>query len=373
MVSQDGGVPFLSKAWDGNKADTEIFKTRTKDLIEQFETSEAPRYLVADCKLYTEANAQNLAKHRFITRIPGALKAESQVIVQSWRFNHWKPLADGYRYQSISLCHYGVEQRWLIIFSQAAWDRAQATLEKACKKEKQKLGKQLFHLQAQRFVSVEEARHSLDKITKKMKYHTLDHHRLIEHLQYARKGRPTADTPIKAVCWQIEADIVADPQKVTQAQEKKACFVLATNEMDQKQLSDEQILSGYKSQSSVERGFRFLKDPLFFTSSFFVKKPSRLQALLMVMTLALLIYSVTQRRLRTQLEQQKETLPDQLGKPTATPSLRWIFQLLDGIHHVTCRIQGQIHILIEGLTELKRKILCFFGETVCQLYRISCS
>jgi transposase len=373
MVSQDGGVPFLSKVWDGNETDTEIFKTRTKDLIEQFETSEAPRYLVADCKLYTEANAQNLAKHRFITRIPGALKAERQVIEQSWRFNQWKPLVGGYRYQSIRLCHYGVEQRWLIIFSQAAWDRAQATLEKACKKEKQKIGKQLFHLQAQRFESVPEAHSSLDKITEKMKYHTLDHHRLIEHLQYARKGRPTVDTPVKAVYWQIEAGIAVDPQKITQEQKKKACFVLSTNEMNEKQLSDEQILSGYKGQSSVEGGFRFLKDPLFFTSSFFVKKPSRLQALLMVMTLALLVYSVAQRRLRKQLEREKETLPDQLGKPTATPSLRWIFQLLDGIHQVTFRMQDQMHILIEGLTELKRKILRFFGKNVCQLYRISCS
>jgi hypothetical protein len=39
-----------------------------------------------------------------------------------------------------------------------------------------------------------------------------------------------------------------------------------------------------------------LKDPLLFVSSLFVKKPSRIEGLLMVMTLALLVYSVTQRR-----------------------------------------------------------------------------
>ena len=64
------------------------------------------------------------------------------------------------------------------------------------------------------------------------------------------------------------------------------------------QLSDVEVITAYKAQAQAEGGFRFLKDPLFFVSSLFVKKPSRIQGLLMVMTLALLVYSVTQRRLR---------------------------------------------------------------------------
>jgi transposase len=64
------------------------------------------------------------------------------------------------------------------------------------------------------------------------------------------------------------------------------------------QLSDGEVITGSKAQAQAEGGFRFLKDPLFFVSSLFVKKPSRIQGLLMVMTLALLVYSVTQRRLR---------------------------------------------------------------------------
>ena len=41
-------------------------------------------------------------------------------------------------------------------------------------------------------------------------------------------------------------------------------FILATNVLESKILTDEQILSEYKAQQSTERGFRFLKDPLFF-------------------------------------------------------------------------------------------------------------
>jgi len=58
------------------------------------------------------------------------------------------------------------------------------------------------------------------------------------------------------------------------------------------------VLKTYKSQQSVERGFRFLKSPDFLVSSFFLKKPERIEALLMVMTLCLLIYSALELTLR---------------------------------------------------------------------------
>jgi transposase len=52
IVSQDGGVPLACKAWDGNASDNKIFKERTKALINSFKSSEMPKYLVADSKLY---------------------------------------------------------------------------------------------------------------------------------------------------------------------------------------------------------------------------------------------------------------------------------------------------------------------------------
>jgi transposase len=76
---------------------------------------------------------------------------------------------------------------------------------------------------------------------------------------------------------------------------QSACFVIGTN-MQACQVSDAEVIRAYKAQSGVEGGFRFLTDPVFFVSSLFVKKPSRIQALLMVMTLAVLVYSLTQRR-----------------------------------------------------------------------------
>jgi transposase len=64
------------------------------------------------------------------------------------------------------------------------------------------------------------------------------------------------------------------------------------------------------------QGFRFLKDPLFFVSSLFVKKPCRIQGLSMVMTLALRVYAVAQRRLRQPLAHHQETVPNQIHIPS---------------------------------------------------------
>jgi hypothetical protein len=51
--------------------------------------------------------------------------------------------------------------------------------------------------------------------------------------------------------------------------------------------------------------------------------------------------------------------------------LRWVFQLLEGIHRVRVIVQAQVHTLIEGLNEVRIKILRLFGEKVCQVYHIA--
>jgi transposase len=132
-----------------------------------------------------------------------------------------------------------------------------------------------------------------------------------------------------------------------------------------------EVRAADKGQSRVEGGFRLRKAPLLFVSSLVVKKPSRIAGLWMVMTLALLVYSVAQRRLRQPCAQHHETVPNQINQPTPSPTLRWGFQLLEGIHHVRVTGQGQRHDLIEGLNDVQIKSLRLFGKQVCGLYQIS--
>ena len=370
IVSQDGGVPLMCKSWDGNASDNKVFQARAAQLIQQFQAADEPRYLVADSKLYSEENASNLSRLTFITRIPETLNTVKEVIEQAWDFAAWDWLNPSLAYQRLDLSHYGITQRWLIIYSKEAEQRAQKSLDKAVAREYEQTQKLLFHLQAQRFGTKQDAQKALSSITKKLKYHRIEKVDVDQHIRYAQKGRPGPQTPIKEMLWQIRASIQPDAEKVDAARKRKATFIVGSNIPDT-DLSDQEVIQAYKGQSAVETGFRFLKDPLFFTSSLFVKKPSRMQALLTVMTLALLVYSIAQRRMRANLEAQKETLPDQIGRPTERPTLRWVFQILEGIHRVTLSVEGKIHTIIEGLTDLRKKILQLFGQTVCHIYQFS--
>ena len=100
-------------------------------------------------------------------------------------------------------------------------------------------------------------------------------------------------------------------------------FVVVTNELDTDALREDQLLEVYKDQGvTVERGFRFLKDPMFYAESLYLKSPKRIMALLMVMTLSLLIYSLAEMRIRSALVEADETIHDQKGKPTSRPTIR---------------------------------------------------
>jgi len=101
-----------------------------------------------------------------------------------------------------------------------------------------------------------------------------------------------------------------------------------------------------------------------------VKQPCRIQGLLMVMTLALLVYAVAQRRLRQQLVHHQETVPNHINQPPTSPTLRWVFQLLEGIHRVRMTVQAQVHDLIEGLNDVQINVLRLFGQAVCRLYQM---
>ena len=103
LVSQDGGVPLVSQRWDGHASDTEMFQERAAALIATFQNSPTPRYLVADSKLYTEANAANLQALGLITRMPHTLKLVSPVITPALRWDTWPRLDDTTRDQRVVL------------------------------------------------------------------------------------------------------------------------------------------------------------------------------------------------------------------------------------------------------------------------------
>jgi transposase len=115
------------------------------------------------------------------------------------------------------------------------------------------------------------------------------------------------------------------------------------------------LLQEYKAQHTVEKGFRFLKDPMFFTSSVFVKSPKRVAAIALVMGLSLLVYALGERALRRALKEAGAKVRHQTGKPTDRPTLRWVFQLFQAVHFFS--VDGEKRIA--NLTEEREHILGF--------------
>ena len=90
-------------------------------------------------------------------------------------------------------------------------------------------------------------------------------------------------------------------------------------------------------------------------------------ALAMIMTLALMVYSLGQRQLRQALELTQSTLPNQKGKPTARPTLRWILQCFQSVHLVF--VDGFKSCI--KLTDKQRLILQFLSSSCHQYYFLS--
>jgi len=128
------------------------------------------------------------------------------------------------------------------------------------------------------------------------------------------------------------------------------------------------VVTTYKDQGGVERGFRFLKDPLFLASSVFVKKPERIIALSLIMVLCLLIYRLAEVRLRARLAETEQTIPDQVHKPTARPTMRWVFQCFEGIELLHVQTAATSLLLVLGLQPVHRLILQLLGPLYEHIY-----
>jgi transposase len=307
---------------------------------------------------------------KFLTLIPSTIALEKNLIAKAITEQQWQRIDDNYQYRVNEILHMDIKQRWVVIYSTAANSRATKTITRQVERAKDKAEKELFHLQAQRFACKIDAQRYINKVSKKLKYHQISTTQYIKHKVYEGKDRPKKDAEVKRIEWQVIAEIEENQTAITQAVEQKSCFILATH-IDEKELSPTEILTHYKAQSAVERGFRFLKDPVFFVSSLFIKKPSRIDPLLMVITLSLLVYSIAQRRMRAKMKKIEVTIPNQINQETATPTLRWVFQCFDGINLLQ---QGDIYLYeklyLDGFNELRQKIIRLIGGHAMHLYKI---
>jgi transposase len=263
---------------------------------------------------------------------------------------------EGHRLAEARSEYGGVEQRWVVVESEQRQKAHNGQLEKKLKELDERLERQLGQLRRQRFNCEADAQKALDACAKGLgRYHRLTEGKLVPIRSYQRPGRPRKDEEPEMVGYRIEADLARNEAAITSVRLRAGRFILATNVLNSDQLGKEALLREYKEQHRVERGFRFLKDPLFFTASVFVKTPERVAAIAMVMGLCLLVYALGERLLRRALEEGGTSIRHQTGKPTQRPTLRWVFQLFQAVHLLS--VDGKKRIA--NLTEERKRILSF--------------
>jgi transposase len=184
----------------------------------------------------------------------------------------------------------------------------------------------LGKLTARSFACEADLRGALAEASARLPFHRLVYLGVKEERKRGRVGRPPKGEPPLAVGYRPPVRVEVDQGKLERARRGLGRFLLATNVLDREALPAGEVLERYKDQTrTVERGFRFLKDPLFFASSTFLKRAERVMSLGMVMAVALWVYALGEWELRRKLLENQASLPDQKGKPTQRPTLRWVF------------------------------------------------
>lgn len=189
--------------------------------------------------------------------------------------------------------------------------------------------------------------------------------RVAAQTRHAKKGRPAKGQEPGVVSYAIQGQLASRPDIHARQLQQKSAFIIATNDIDESILSDERVVEARKKdQRQVERGFRFLKDPLLMASTLFLKSPERIMALMAVMTLCPMVYAALEHRIRLGLEEHRQTFPDQKGHPAACPTARWVF-LFTGIHVL---LVGQITEVVLNLNTHHQTLLAILGEHHVDLY-----
>lgn len=278
---------------------------------------------------------------------------------------------EGYRFAEVQSRHGGVKQRWLMAHSEELEEADRRRLERRLFLRERELEGELKRLLLARRVFSSAGRtpkrpwkRSPPSICRfGPRRDTIGSRRARPRSRSSR--RPATPSPAvpprgragpREVRYRVDkVRVERDEAAIDEEPERLGRYILATSVLDPGELTGDELPAEYKGRHAVERGFRFLKDPLFFASSVFVKSPKRMAAITVVMGSCLLVYASRERSLREALAAQEAAgaeIEHHRGKPTRRLTLRWVFLLFQAVHLL--KVAGAERI--SNLTEERRSI-----------------
>lgn len=364
LVESQAGIPLPMAPLGGNANDQAGFRDTVAAHVGQLQANAGPRHLVADSALYNAETLRALGGTVWISRVPETLGAAREILLAV--------AGDLMRTEEASACRAvgvvdaGIRQRWRVVFSREARQRAEQTPRRRHLRRGEAEPKAFDTLCRQGFACETDARAALDAFAKGLKLTAVAEGRVAARTRPAKQGRPAKGQEPGVVSHAIKGPLASRPDIHARRSRQKSAFIIATNDISDSILSDEQVVEAYKKdQRKVERGFRFLKDPLFMASTLFLKSPKRIMALMAVMTLCLMVHAALEHRIRQGLAEHRQTFPDQKGHPAECPTARWVFQFFTGIHVL---LVGQITEVVLNLNTHHQTLLAILGEHYVDLY-----
>lgn len=321
---------------------------------------------IADSALYTQANVQTMGnKTLFITRAPATIGWVQTLEKAALDFT--PSSLEGYAMYRSHTDYGGVPQTVVVVESQAMkkdqlrrFERKQERLEESARKELRKLSRQQFFCaqDAQNELERFQSQHPLFQVT-------LDQIQEKKVRTDGKRGKPTDHTPMTKT-FQIKATLDFDQEAIAHKTAHMGRFVLVTNDMS---LDDETILTYYKEQSQVEKGFRFVKDPVFCVDNVFLKSPERIMALSMIMVLTLLVYNLLDHDLVRKAKEKKAVIRGPENRILKRPTMRAIFIIFQGVNKQYQIINGEKHECeMDGMEDRLWDILELLGDAYVEMY-----
>jgi transposase len=165
--------------------------------------------------------------------------------------------------------------------------------------------------------------------------------------------------------YNLKTHIHPHTERMARLEEEAGCFILLTNVPTAGDMahSARDILTVYKDQHGTEQNYGFLKDPGM-VNSLFLKKPERIEALGLILLVALLLWRLMERTMRQHVDTTRTPLPGWDKKTTERPTSFMMVTKFAGVivvkrgshRHLARPLSGVQH---QYLTALDVPATCF--------------
>lgn len=340
-VTSDGAVPVHFKVYDGNQTDDGIHLetwNRLRSLLQH------PRFIyVADSKLCTEKNLCSIDSEHgfFVTVVP---KTRSEVA----KFSE-AVLAGDVRWEEIlrkradrdekafdvidcAVGPYHLREGFTIHWYRSSRKKKRDEHDRNERIERARERLETLELQRMRGPKTDVA------IRKRVSEILAQHHAeewiavdikwdAVEKFKAVNRGKPTADTPFRRIIQRVpRLHISTKAENIARSAAMDGIFPLTTNTKDK----PVNVYKIYKYQPKIEKRHALLKSTLD-VAPLWLKKNTRIEALMFLEYIAQIIAALIERDLRKRMVEQNievlRSLPE--GRSSKTPTIEQVLRLFE--------------------------------------------